>query len=184
MIQSPCDSLVFQQVGDGGDVRRDAVGVVVVDAKVVAANGRDVVGLAGVCDGEVVGQCDALFGQPLEVWVAGGLVVVGVFEPDGNEAVEGAARDEAGGRACIAVGVVGEDGGGRGDKEEEGLHVERLVAVPASKAQLNLKTLGCEGFFKADGEDKGQYLYDCFSQICETPCLCKPTATPTTTPTT
>ena len=55
--------------------------VVIVHAEIVTGGGSGVVGLAGMGCGKVVGQGDALAGEPLHVWVAESGAVVGILEP-------------------------------------------------------------------------------------------------------
>lgn len=54
LVAAPRDALLVQQVSNARHVCGQRVGVVVVDAEIVAADGGDVVGLGRVRDGKVV----------------------------------------------------------------------------------------------------------------------------------
>ena len=56
----------------------------------------NIVWLAWVSHSKVISESDALAGEPGEIWISGSLVVVGVFEPDGDKPVENLATDMAG----------------------------------------------------------------------------------------
>jgi hypothetical protein len=62
--------------------------VIVVTAEGVTSDGGNVVGHGRVCHAKVVADTDTLGREPLQVWVAEGIVVVGVLEPDCHEAIE------------------------------------------------------------------------------------------------
>lgn len=70
LIFAPGDVLGVQEVGHGRDVGRKLPEVIVVHAIVVAAGRRAVVGFGRVTGRPVVGQFNALTGQPLLVGVA------------------------------------------------------------------------------------------------------------------
>lgn len=70
LVFTPADAFLLQKVDEGGDVGGDLPEGVVVQAKIVAADRRDVVRLAWVCDGEVVGQGDTLLLEFLEVGIS------------------------------------------------------------------------------------------------------------------
>lgn len=88
LVGAPRDALVLEKIDQGRDVGVNLLEVVVVAAEGVTANGGDVVRHGRVSDTEVVVDADALRRQPLQVGVGKGLVVVGVLQPDGDEAVE------------------------------------------------------------------------------------------------
>lgn len=69
LIFTPADAFFLQKVDEGGDIRGDLPEGVVVHAEIIAADRRDVVRLAWVCDGEVVGQGDTLSLEFLEVGI-------------------------------------------------------------------------------------------------------------------
>nr|POF15493.1 hypothetical protein CFP56_48688 [Quercus suber] len=87
LVRAPGDEPLVEQVGDGRDVAGDGVEVVVVHSEVLTSVGSDIVGLR---------RGDTLAGEIGEVGVTGGLAVVGVLEPDGDETVKGQTGEEAG----------------------------------------------------------------------------------------
>lgn len=102
LVEPPSNALVLEKIRNGRNIARDQIRVIVVDSEVLATNRSDIVRLAGVSDGEVIREGDALARDPQKTRIAGGFVVVGVFEPDGHEAVEGLAGDGAYGRPSVA----------------------------------------------------------------------------------
>lgn len=88
LVGAPRDALVLEKIDQGRDVGVNLLEVVVVATEGVTANGGDVVRHGRVSDTEVVVDADTLRRQPLQVGVGKGLVVVGVLQPDGDEAVE------------------------------------------------------------------------------------------------
>lgn len=115
LVGAPRDALGLQQIHNGRDVGRDGDHVVMVDTVVVSRDCGSIVGHGGMGDGKVVGQGDALLGQPCEAGVANGKVVVGVLQPDDGDAVEGLALDPFGGLVCVAGG-----GGCAGGEQRQG----------------------------------------------------------------
>jgi len=55
LIFGPADAFILQEIDEGGDVSGDLPEAVVVHAEVVAADGGDVIGLAGMGDAVIVG---------------------------------------------------------------------------------------------------------------------------------
>lgn len=96
LVLRPGNTLILQQIDDAGDIARNLVEIIIVHAKVVTTNRGNVVGLTRVSDSVVVAQRDAFLGQPGKVGIASSFVIVGVLEPDSNEAIEHLAFDVAG----------------------------------------------------------------------------------------
>lgn len=67
LVHGPRDAAVLEQVDERRHVSISPVEVVVLHAKVVARNGSHVVWLRGVRHSKVVGERDALGGNPFEV---------------------------------------------------------------------------------------------------------------------
>lgn len=67
LVVAPRDATILEQVDDGRHVEVGRVQVIVLHAKVVTSNVGHVVGLGRVSDTIVVGQLDALLGEPGEV---------------------------------------------------------------------------------------------------------------------
>lgn len=75
-VASPADEAVLEQVDDCRDVLGNGNEVVVVEAKVVSADGGDVVRLRRMCEAVVFGEKDALFFEFLDYGIAVDFVVV------------------------------------------------------------------------------------------------------------
>jgi hypothetical protein len=88
LVGTPRDTLVIKQIDNARDVGRNLLEVVVVASECVSADGGNVVGHGRVCHAEVVVNTDALGCEPLQVWVAKGIVVIGVLEPDCHESIK------------------------------------------------------------------------------------------------
>lgn len=146
LIQPPRNPLIIQQIRNTRDIRRDQIRVVVIDAKVLSTNRRNIVRLTRVRNSKVVLQRNPLARDPLQVRVAGGLVVVGVFEPDSHEAVEGFAADGAGGRARVAQRSIREGRGSRGEGQEGG--EEGLLHGSELRVAAVVKTVAAKQYIK------------------------------------
>jgi hypothetical protein len=88
LVGAPRNTLVIKQIDNAGDIGRNLLEVVVITSEGVSANGCNVVGHRRVRHAEVVVNADALGSKPLQVWVAKGVVIVGVLEPDCHETIE------------------------------------------------------------------------------------------------
>ena len=88
LIFSPTNALRVQEVHNGGNIAWDVFQVIIVQSPEVASPGGEIVGLARVGYAIVASEKDTLCGEVLEDRLGGCLVVVGVFEPDLDEAIE------------------------------------------------------------------------------------------------
>ena len=88
LVGRPANTLQLQKVDNGRDVVGNISESVAWEPEEVASDGRNVVGFTGVGHGVVAREQDALVNQLLEVVIFKGRLVVGILEPDLNEAVE------------------------------------------------------------------------------------------------
>ncbi|KAI3482850.1 hypothetical protein L1887_54381 [Cichorium endivia] len=89
-----CLAAVVEEVEEGGDVGGDVVEGVVGEAPEITGDRGDVVGLRRVGDGVVVVKENALREESLHGGGGDSGLVVGVLEPDLDDAVEGLAGDD------------------------------------------------------------------------------------------
>ena len=87
-VRRPADALQIQEVDDGRDVAGNVDEVIGAETEEIASDSSNVVGLAGVGHGIVAREQYALGSQILEDGVCDDCRIVGVLEPDLNEAVE------------------------------------------------------------------------------------------------
>lgn len=95
LILAPSNLLGVEQIGNGGDISRNAVEVVILHAKGVSSGSSTVVWLRRMRDGVVVGQGDTLGGEPFEIDITSGGLVISVLHPDLVETIECKALDIA-----------------------------------------------------------------------------------------
>ena len=93
LIFGPTNALLIKEVCNSGHIVWDVFHVIIVQSPEVTTPGGKIIGLAGVGYAIVASEKDTLCREILEDLLGGCLGVVGVFEPDLDEAIENGTRN-------------------------------------------------------------------------------------------
>lgn len=96
LIFRPTNALLIQEVHNSGDIVWDIFQVIIVQSPERTSPCAEIIGLARVGQAIVTGEKDSLCREVLEDSLGGCLVVVGVFEPDLDEAIENGPGNQRG----------------------------------------------------------------------------------------
>jgi len=88
LVLSPAYTSLFKEIDDGEDVRRDGLEVVRGQTEKIPTSSGDVVRLTGMGKTVVRGERDTFCRQGLEHGLLCSICIVGVLQPDLDEAVE------------------------------------------------------------------------------------------------